>query len=305
MIPVDSQTMREIAPRFSGKNAERQAAIIAAVGEVLQPTLEEYDITDRLRIAHFLAQTCHESAGFRTTEEFASGDAYEGRADLGNTQPGDGRRFKGRGLLQLTGRANYREYGRALGLDLEADPARAADPVLSLRIACEYWKRRNINAACDRDDLIKVTKLINGGTNGLEDRRALTAKAKTALARIEGIQLTGGLPAGEKRPVLRRGSKGEDVARLQSLLRDLGFTLAIDGDFGPGTEVAVTRFQSERKLVADGIVGPQTWAALEKGGEDASRLVPAAAGRRSPTPVAARGGTGPRPVERSPDGPDA
>jgi putative chitinase len=267
MIPIDSQTMREIAPRFSGKNAERQAAIIAAVGEVLRPTLEEYGIANRLRIAHFLAQTCHESAGFRTTEEFASGDAYEGRANLGNTEPGDGRRFKGRGLLQLTGRANYREYGAALGVDLVADPARAAEPMLSLRIACEYWKRRNINAACDRDDLIQVTKLINGGLNGLEDRRALTAKAKSALARIEGIQFSGTVPAREGRPVLRRGSKGADVARLQSLLRDLGFALAIDGDFGPGTEVAVTRFQSERKLSADGIVGPQTWDALERATE--------------------------------------
>jgi putative chitinase len=268
MIPINGQTMRDIAPRFSGALAESQAAIIAAVGAALQATLAEYDITDRLRIAHFLAQTCHESAGFRTTEEFASGGAYEGRADLGNTEPGDGRRFKGRGLLQITGRANYREYGEALGVDLVADPARAADPALSLRIACEYWKRRKINAACDRDDVVRVTKLINGGLNGLDDRSALTAKVKAVLARIEDAQPSGAAPAGgeagEDRPALRRGSKGEDVARLQSLLRDLGFGVAIDGDFGPGTEVAVSRFQSERGLEADGIVGPATWSAFEK-----------------------------------------
>ena len=93
MIPVDAQTMFEVAPRFSGSLAEKQRAIVTAVGEVLATTLETYGIDTRLRIAHVLAQTCHESAGFRTTEEFASGERYEGRRDLGNTQPGDGRRY--------------------------------------------------------------------------------------------------------------------------------------------------------------------------------------------------------------------
>jgi len=97
----------------------RQAEIIKEAGQVLQATLEAYEINTRLRIAHFLGQTCHESAGFRTTEEFASGAAYEGRKDLGNVKKGDGRLYKGRGLLQLTGLANYAEYGKALGVDLE------------------------------------------------------------------------------------------------------------------------------------------------------------------------------------------
>jgi putative chitinase len=123
--------MREIAPRFSGKMAERQAEIIKEAGQVLQATLEAYEINTRLRIAHFLGQTCHESAGFRTTEEFASGAAYEGRKDLGNVKKGDGRLYKGRGLLQLTGGANYAEYGRALGVDLENNPAMAAEPTKS------------------------------------------------------------------------------------------------------------------------------------------------------------------------------
>ncbi len=263
MIPVDAQTMREVAPRFSGELAERQAAIIAAAGEVLAPTLQEYDIVTRLRIAHFLGQTCHESAGFRTTEEFASGDAYEGRRDLGNTQAGDGRRYKGRGLLQLTGRANYRALGKVLKVDLEGNPERAGDPALSLRIACEYWKSRNINAACDRDDLITVTRLINGGTNGLEDRRGYTSRAKAAIIRIEGLMLGGATPD-STRPVLRRGSKGDAVVTLQITLQKLGFMVAIDGDFGPGTEVAVARFQRDQRLDVDGIVGPGTWAVLDK-----------------------------------------
>ncbi len=129
------------------------------------------------------------SAGFRTTEEFASGAAYEGRKDLGNVKKGDGRRYKGRGLLQLTGRANYAEYGKALGVDLENNPAMAAEPALSLKIACEYWKRRKLNADCDRDDIRATTRRINGGLNGLKDRSNYIRKAKEALARIEGIQL--------------------------------------------------------------------------------------------------------------------
>jgi putative chitinase len=263
MIPVDAQTMREVAPHFVGDIAAHQAQIIAAVGEVLAPTLDAYSINTRLRIAHFLGQTCHESAGFRTTEEFASGDAYEGRRDLGNTKPGDGRRYKGRGLIQLTGRANYRDTGKALNVDFENQPELAADPPLSLRIACEYWKGRNINAACDRDDLMTITRLINGGLNGLDDRRTYTSRAKAAIIRLEGL-IMGGDTTDSARPVLRRGSKGDAVVRLQIALQKLGFMVAIDGDFGPGTEVAIARFQREQKLGVDGIVGPGTWAALDK-----------------------------------------
>jgi len=282
MVPVDSQTMREVAPTFSGAPAASQAKIIAEAGAVLAATLESYDITSRLRIAHFLGQTCEESAGYRTTEEFASGREYEGRQDLGNTQKGDGPRYKGRGLLQLTGRANYADYGKALAVDLVNNPTLAAQPALSLKIACEYWKRHDINADCDRDDAQAVTRKVNGGLNGLSDRIAFTQKAKTAVARLQAVQLSGaasggaaapgaassgaaaaGAATGQTRPVLARGSQGDAVVQLQNLLRDENFAVAVDGDFGPGTEVAATRFQSENGLTADGIVGPQTWAALD------------------------------------------
>jgi putative chitinase len=274
--------MREVAPTFSGAPAASQAKIIAEAGAVLAATLESYDITSRLRIAHFLGQTCEESAGYRTTEEFASGREYEGRQDLGNTHKGDGPRYKGRGLLQLTGRANYADYGKALGVDLVNNPTLAAQPALSLKIACEYWKRHDINADCDRDDAQAVTRKVNGGLNGLSDRIAFTQKAKTAVARLQAVQLSGaasggaaapgaasggaaaaGAATGQTRPVLARGSQGDAVVQLQNLLRDENFAVAVDGDFGPGTEVAATRFQSENGLTADGIVGPQTWAALD------------------------------------------
>jgi putative chitinase len=158
------------------------------------------------------------------------------------------------------------------------NPTLAAQPALSLKIACEYWKRHNINADCDRDDSQAVTRKVNGGLNGLSERIAFTQKAKTAVARLQAVQLSGASPAGaapagvaspgappagQTRPVLARGSQGDAVIQLQNLLRDLDFAVAVDGDFGPGTEVAVSRFQSEGKLTADGIVGPQTWAALD------------------------------------------
>ena len=181
MIPVNADTLRAIAPRFTPANAMRQAIIIEQVGAVLAQVLESYAIATPLRIGHFLGQVCHESAGFRTTEEFADGRAYEGRSDLGNKFPGDGPRYKGRGLLQLTGRANYRAMGITLHMDLEGNPALAAEPALSLRIACEYWKSRNINNAADRDDIAVVTRLINGGYNGIEERRKYTDAAMRAV----------------------------------------------------------------------------------------------------------------------------
>jgi putative chitinase len=261
MIPVDGKVMLEIAPHLTGANGARQAEIVRAISQVLASTFDTYEINTRLRIAHFLGQTCHESAGFRTTEEFASGINYEGRQDLGNVKRGDGPRYKGRGLLQLTGRANYRKLGATLGVDLEGDPFMAAEPVLSLLIACEYWKSHKINADCDHDDLVAVTKKVNGGTNGLNDRGTYTRRAKEALARIEGIQLTGAQQ--DARPVLRRGSTGEAAGQLQTILQTLKFPLAIDEDFGAATELAVMRFQTDRKLTSDGIVGAETWNALE------------------------------------------
>jgi putative chitinase len=261
MLPINADLLWAVAPSLPGERGQNQSRIITAVGAVLQETLERYDISTRLRIAHFVSQTCHESASFSTTEEFASGSQYEGRGDLGNTQPGDGRRYKGRGLLQLTGHSNYRKYGQILGIDLEGDPVRAADPVLSLQIACEYWKSRDINPDCDRNDIITVTKKINGGLNGLAQRREFLAKALDALSRIEAMGP--GALEHDSRPLLRRGSRGDAVAKLQTLLRQAGIDLLVDGDFGPATEVAVTVFQRDHALVADGVVGPMTWDALE------------------------------------------
>jgi putative chitinase len=133
------------------------------------------------RLAHFMAQLVHESGSFRYMEEIASGQAYEGRANLGNTEPGDGKRYKGRGPIQLTGRANYRTFGRRIGIDLERHPEIAALPSIGLHLALEYWADRKLNALADADDVVAITKRINGGTNGLADRKAHLAKIRSWL----------------------------------------------------------------------------------------------------------------------------
>lgn len=165
--------------RKFGAGPER-AAELALAAVVHFPA---YGIMDSaLRLAHFMAQLVHESGSFRYMEEIASGQAYEGRADLGNTQPGDGKRFKGRGPIQITGRANYRQFGRAIGIDIENHPEIAAVPSIGLHLALEYWAVKKLNALADADDVLTITRRINGGTNGLADRKAHLAKAKGLFA---------------------------------------------------------------------------------------------------------------------------
>ena len=141
-----------------------------------------YGILDNgLRLAHFMAQTAHESGGFRYMEEIASGAAYENRADLGNVMAGDGRRYKGRGPIQGTGRANYRYFGQKMGVDLEAHPEILALPSIGLWFACEYWKDRDLNKWADADDATTITKKVNGGLNGFADRMERLKLAKVII----------------------------------------------------------------------------------------------------------------------------
>jgi len=134
----------------------------------------------------------------------------------------------------------------------------------SLVLACEYWKktRGGLNQFADRDDVISITKAINGGLNGLDDRRRYLGRAKQALARTVAAGIAHGQPAGA-RPVLRRGLQGDAVEVLQRMLAAAGYAVGIDGDFGPGTEAVVKAFQSANGLGNDGIVGPTSWRVLE------------------------------------------
>ncbi len=144
-----------------------------------------YGLTTPLRIAHFMAQAAHETGGFKWLREIWGPTPaqlrYEGRADLGNTQPGDGKRFMGRGIFQLTGRANYERAGKAIGQPLTAQPELAERPDIAVTTACDYWQSRGLSALADRDDVLGVTRKVNGGNNGLADRKVQLAKAKAIL----------------------------------------------------------------------------------------------------------------------------
>jgi putative chitinase len=149
------------------------------------------DLSNKLRLAHFIAQCAHESAGITTTTEFSSGAAYEGRKDLGNVQKGDGKRFKGRGLIQITGRANYAASSKALGVDLVTNPEVAAMFPDAALTAAEYWRSRSLNPSADRDDIRAVTLRVNGGYNGLASRQAYLDRAKHALSDLKGALIAG------------------------------------------------------------------------------------------------------------------
>lgn len=169
-------------------------------------------ITTELRLAHFLAQTATETGGYKTLEENLAYSAaglmaifpkyfpslkstagfvmnprpvalkvYSDRLGNGPASSGDGWDFRGRGLIQLTGRANYEARGDEANVPLESMPELAADPILSVKLACLYWTSRGINDAADADDVTTVRKLVNGGTTGLDDAKIHLARAKKIL----------------------------------------------------------------------------------------------------------------------------
>lgn len=152
----------------------------------LLAAMKEFAISvNKLREAAFLAQIAHESGEFRYFREIwgptKTQRGYEGRADLGNTHPGDGERFKGRGPIQITGRANYKKYGDLLGLPLVEHPEKVESPEVAFRVAGAFWKTHDLNDLADQQSFKPITKRINGGYNGLEDRVKYYTRAKKAL----------------------------------------------------------------------------------------------------------------------------
>lgn len=154
--------------------------------EPIESAMAEFGIDTPERQAAFLAQVGHESGGLHYTVEIwgptAQQSRYEGRADLGNTEPGDGFKFRGRGLLQTTGRANYQRVGDALGVDLVQEPDHLSEPDFAARSAGFFWQSHNLNDLADSGDFERLTKRINGGLNGYAERCALHEAACTVLA---------------------------------------------------------------------------------------------------------------------------
>jgi putative chitinase len=253
----------------------------------LNKALPKYDIDTPKRIAGFVSQCAHESLDFTATEEnlnysqgalervfgryFGAGkrnaaeyarnpekianyvymDEYRSkRGALGNTQAGDGWRFRGGGLKQLTGRNNYEGFAKDYSMTAEeaADWVRTKEGALAS--ALWFWSKNNLNAIADTGDVVALTKRINGGDIGLADRQARYNIAMQAL--------TGDIPA--RAPVtqtLRIGSRGDAVKQMQ---RKLG--IAADGAFGPNTAEAVKSWQAAHGLTADGILGPKSLAKM-------------------------------------------
>lgn len=151
----------------------------------LNGAMHEFHINSPIRQAAFIAQIAHESGELRYVEEIASGSAYEGRKDLGNTQPGDGMKYKGRGLIQITGRNNYLECGKALGVDLVTQPEILETNDLACRSAAWFWASHGLNDLADKGDFERITKRINGGLNGYQERLVYHARAKMALGVVK------------------------------------------------------------------------------------------------------------------------
>jgi putative chitinase len=164
-------------------NDEKMQSIVDALND----TFFRYSIDTNQRMCHFLAQVLHESGAFRYSVEIwgntPAQQAYDTRVDLGNTPEldGDGYRYRGRGWIQLTGKTNYRLLGNEFGEDLVNNPDLVAKEPYDSLAAGWYWNKRNLNTFADLDDILTITKKINGGYNGLNERKMWLSKAKTIL----------------------------------------------------------------------------------------------------------------------------
>lgn len=211
-------------------------SIVQAIPPLLDKYAPQFVLDRPHRLAHFLAQVAHESAHFRTTREYHDGSNYEGRRDLGNTRPGDGKRFRGRGLIQTTGRYNTEQFTHWAqknfrgAPDFVATPERLEEFPWAFLSAVYYWDSRNLNTLADRNDAKQITKMINGGFNGLPDRLEKLGRAELVLAGY--------------------GTRDAEVRRAQG---DLG--VPVDGRMGPTTRAALFKKLKGTRGAGAAVVG--------------------------------------------------
>lgn len=259
--------------------------------QAMNDVFPKYDITTPARIAAFVAQCGHESGGWRVFEENLNYSAksldavfpkyfvkagrnaeeyarkpekianvvYAGR--MGNTSDGDGFKYRGRGPIQLTGKDNYVAFGKDMQVDVSNPDIVSTDKKISLMSAIWFWNKNGLNKLADAGDIKAMTKRINGGFIGLEDRihhyeqamQKLGAQAGKVDSKVEEHEHV----ESENYGVIRKGMKGDGVKVMQAALG-----VSADGVFGPGTEAKLKEWQSKNGLTADGICGPATFAKL-------------------------------------------
>lgn len=295
--------------------------------------LERYGINTALRLGHFFGQGLVETGWLKYTEEgfnysadgliktfrvyrrnpilakqharkpeLIANTVYGGRADLGNTQEGDGYKFRGRGFIQLTGRDNYTRYGEAAGIDLANDPdIIKRNLTKSIEVAAAFWKTNGLNELADTNDAVKVSRAVNRGDANAaaaanhEDLRILwteTALSVTQtpytfapVAREDAILAAAAAPEPPSLKPLKVGSKDARVRELQQDLETLGIaTGGVDGTFGQATRRAVVAFQQENGLPVTGIADAATETAIDKAADDPARTRASALDRTN-TPI--------------------
>lgn len=171
---ISSEQIKRIA-------AYADMRLVESVIVPLNAVMHRYQINTPRRIAHFIAQLAHECDSFNTLEEYASGAAYEGRGDLGNTHAGDGVRFKGRGLIQVTGFYNYQKISIDTDIDFLNNPVWLEKPEYAALSAGWFWNRHGLNQHADNDNFQEIMYTINGGNNGEGDRWHFLQNAKKVL----------------------------------------------------------------------------------------------------------------------------
>jgi len=175
---ITAAQLKQILPQATG-------TAISLYLPYLNDLLPKFGIDNNVRLAAFLAQVGHESGQLRYNKEIwgptEAQKRYEGRKDLGNVIAGDGTKFKGRGLIQITGRANYDAFGKAVGKDFLQTPELVETPEYAVMTACWFWQKNNLNKYADSGDFKTLTKRINGGLNGYEDRLQIWERAKKIL----------------------------------------------------------------------------------------------------------------------------